>query len=58
MEPLGANEPPEQGRVVGELAFRDETEFLILCERSDSTWFGVVECLWGGGEGFVGWCTG
>ena len=50
----GANEIPENGRIVGEFGFRDGVVFLVRDDQSDVTYFSVVECFSGGGEGFSG----
>lgn len=50
----GANQLREGGEVVAEFTFKEGTVVLVRHDQPDASYFGVIECFPGGGEGFSG----
>jgi len=50
----GAFDVPEQSEVVAQFRFADGVVVLYRQNQPDVTYFGVVECFTGGGDGFSG----
>lgn len=54
----GANQLPEGGEVVAQFPFKGGAVALVRNDQPDVTYFSVVECFPGGGEGFTGGSPG
>ncbi len=50
----GANDLPEGAEVIAEFSFREGAVVVIRNDQPRVTYFGVIECFPGGGEGFSG----